>query len=376
MDDWMNRKPDRYEPIHRAIDGARYAEALSLARELRARFPNEDTTGINTATALIDAGGGLGDANLVGEGIDWFEAHAPRSVVPSTVREAILVYNLANGYATRQRLRRSQDKNRDPVALSDDPDTKLQKIYYQRVAHASFLVEPDLRARSLVNYGNLLHELGRFVESADQYEVALEARPNHPAALVNSAETLMDIAHLARPTFEAHCIALVIRLRRALRSGRVLVRSAGPNLRKMAEARLRSIEDMLARHGGLDIVGSRVMRSELEAKRAVPRPLQGLKWCARHGLYLSVNARLRRSPGYWKDDIEVAPLPAAQWPLQTTRGDLIERLNELRSDYAAARYLLLTGSSAPAALSKLARVSPWSQRSGAADWGRGCPSER
>src|SRR2546426_3802963 len=143
------RRMDIYEPIHRAIDQGKHDDALRVTRELQRRFSGDQNVAPNIATALIDVGNGLEDARLVEEGIDWFEANAPKEVLPQTPREAILLYNLANGLAARQRLQRLATTARDPVTLSEDPDTKAQKVLFQRAAHAQSLIDPDLRARAL-----------------------------------------------------------------------------------------------------------------------------------------------------------------------------------------------------------------------------------
>ena len=330
------RVRDLHERIHLALDKGDYRGALRLAQREQQKRPDDDSVADLTATAYIDAGDGLKDLRLIDKGIRWFEARERSFVFPRTRVEAAVLYNLANGYAAKLSVRRAEI---DLVALSEDPDVTRQKILYRRAAETSVHADPDLTARSLVNFGNLLRQLGRWVEAADQYDAALDLRSNHGPALAHSAKTLFQIGHLARHNLESHLLGVHDRLARALRSRRSLVRIAGPRLLEEGAKDMAALQRSLGAHGGLDQVEGRVRRREGAAET-----LRGANWkvgqfWAREGLFLSINARLRKHRIYWRDDVAPARAIEVDWPSGALREKLDLCLEEMMTDYAVARHL-------------------------------------
>jgi len=327
---------DHDKRIQRALDSGDYREALRLAHKQQQKRPNDYAVAHNTATVYIDAGEGLKDVGLINKGIGWFEVRTREIFLPRSPEEAGLLYNLANGYAARLGLRRAQVAL---VKLSQERDATQQKILYRRAAQAAGQADPDLTAKSLVNFGNLLRQLGRWVEAADQYEAALDLRPRHGPALVHSAKTLFQIGHLARHGLEPHLLEIHDRLSRALRSRKSLIRIAGPKLLRQASEDIGGVLKSVEARGGLERVEERTLgREQLAAS------LRGDSWkfrklWARERLFLSINARLRRHQLYWLDDIAPARLKGFDWPAGTLRIELAERLEEMIADYSVARLL-------------------------------------
>src|SRR2546427_9487135 len=196
---------DLGQRIQQALDRGNYREALRLAQNEQQRRPDDYAAAHDTATVYIDAGRGLKDVELINKGVGWFEVRAREIFLPKSPEEAGVLYNLANGYAARLGLRRAQV---DLVKLSKERDVIQQKIMYRRAVQATGQANPDLTAKSLVNFGTLLRQLGRWVEAADQFEAALELRPRHGPALVYSAKTLFQIGHLARHNLEPHLLEI------------------------------------------------------------------------------------------------------------------------------------------------------------------------
>ena len=336
----VKKSRDRFTRINRAMNENRYQEALSLASDLVKLQPDNENIAYNSAGLYIDAGQGLKDINLINRGIKWFEAYARGLDRPKTRMEIGSLYNLANGHAARQNL---ESSGRTAVDRSHDPDTIEQKKCYRRAAESSTQGDRDLAAKSLVNFGNLLRGLGRHVEALDQYEAALELIPRHGAALVQSAYSFMMTGHLARRRIRPHLIEIEDRLRRALMSKTALIQIAGRGLLESAEKDLQEVEKGLQRYGGARAVREWVLRSELLGKHSF-KPARGYaSFWARNRLFISANARLPRNRLYWMDEIGPVLPRGAEWPGGVLQRELAERLDEMKTDYAVARFLFTTG---------------------------------
>jgi hypothetical protein len=134
-----------FDAVDRAFEAGRYADALDAVRTAEAAHPHDAPLRLALAGVYIDAGAGLNDLTAINEGVGRLEATVSGVVAPADEYEAGLIYNLANGYAARQQVRRraasasTQAGAQAPPqeALSLEDDTRAQKLLYRRALTVS-----------------------------------------------------------------------------------------------------------------------------------------------------------------------------------------------------------------------------------------------
>jgi hypothetical protein len=291
----------------------------------------------------------MGSRSVVEDGVQRLESMVAGAVNLPSGPACELAYNLANGYAARQRLRWSDIWARGPVDISTDEDTRRQKILYQRVAMATSAARGEVHARALVNFGNLLDHLGRPVESVDQHYAALRIAPGHPAALSRSTAVLLSLTRLTHPFVPEHVGELERRARAVLRRRSGLMDVAGVDGVRVAEQDLSRIRELLAvpvRYGNLvHPASARVAYRRTGPLRRSEREI--LRRWTLEGLYLTVHALAARRPEYRADDAFPQRVVPSRPTDQSNAEGVFHGLNELKASYAAARFMMSAFAASP-----------------------------
>jgi tetratricopeptide (TPR) repeat protein len=335
-----------------ALDRGDYADALVVARAGDAAHPEDSGMQLALAGVYIDAGAELRDSAAIDEGIRRLEAKALNLMAPADEYEAGLLYNLANGYGARQWLRRADTRSSfadqempagESIALTLDKDTRKQKILYRRADVIGWSGGGETKLHIHVNFGNQLFRLNRFVEALDQYQSALGLEPDFAPALLNSAMVLSDVSHLVRRGIDGHWLDIRDRLLRALEQQKELSRIMGPKAVRVAHARLNHANAVLDANGGIVAVEERVDRAEAHVELDHEHPPAQVRDWAADGLLITLNARSSRTARYWIDDAfpeEIAaPLGTPTADAEAVVDGIVNRLNELKAEYATTRYL-------------------------------------
>jgi tetratricopeptide (TPR) repeat protein len=340
-----------FDAANRAFEAGQYADALEAVRAAEAARPHDAPLRLALAGVYIDAGSSLNDLAVINEGMRRLEAKVAGVVTPADEYEAGLVYNLANGYAARQRVRlraalaSTQAGAPAPAkeALSLEEDTRSQKILYRRALTVLGAEHTQPSPDAHVNFGNLLMNLGRSVEALDQYEAALHLDPDFAPALLRSTDPLADLSHLVRSSLDGHWLDIWQRLQRALDQRSELTRIIGPGALRQLEKNLEEANASLDANGGVDAVRARVAAAEEHITRDHAPPARHVvDWAIEH-LLLTVHAATPRHERYWVDDAfpeeVVAPLGTPTADEEAAVDGMVNRLNELKADFAAARYV-------------------------------------
>ena len=301
-------------------------KALALLREYDEKYERDPNFWFNSGGFLIDIGDGLGQSNLVLEGIVRIEVVLDRVGYdhPS------MFYNVANGYSTLCNLvRRSQGKDYrlDP----DDTPLLRAKHYYRRTLEKIDQVSRELRAQLWVNYGNCLSGLGRAVEAISAYDRALQIVPDHPMAKGNLAIELHYFAGIAQyPVFLLDALEM---LERVL-SKKSVGEYAGVGARQAFEHTRDQIAAEISKLG-ID----EATRAE-QNPTSVPSGYVGeyVEFCARHQLSLNFCLSCRRCDRYAEDSLAFSLITDLDDRTSFTR--LARVINEIKESYAFARFLL------------------------------------
>lgn len=359
---------DLYEPVQIAMIDGRYLDALALAERLEAQRPTDQQVWLNNAGVFIDIGTAVGVLPLVEEGIARLEAEVGSVVEPKTRREAMLLYNLANGYTSRLQLQWADIWKAGGETFSLHPDTRRAKTIHRRLDRRLDLVPSGERPTRPVNFGNLLDHAGRSVEALDQYESALAIDPRHPAALAESTMAAWHSSLVPEEHFEGHLLELCRRAARANRYRTEHAAVVGREGLQRNTARLAELQHVAEHFGGIAQLRTRVRVAETHAAwPADRRSLRVARDWARQRLFLSFNLRLPRSPLYWRDDLGLtgAMLPAIADPHVCHQ--LVDRMSEMRTSYQTARFLLTRAQQKSRDVDVLAGLTQFP--SGVTEWG-------
>lgn len=263
----------------------------------------------------------------VGEGIGRL------SLTP--VQGAILNYYLSNAWANRRQLERPADQDEWKWEL---PEVERQIIYLRRALRGDGFKElhPLRRCQILINLGNLLNTVGRFVEAMAYWDEALAILPSFGMAQGNRgygltfyARALYDEGH--RPVFLRHAY---VGLRAALSSDPDDEYGLDPWARDGFTREVACLESTLVPEylsKGTQMEEFPLGDSEDEIKYR--------RWCLRNRLFLNpLN--------------DLGPYSIAAHDVLTTPSIVVKAgegmhyqgfYNQLKQEYASARYLFYEG---------------------------------
>ena len=301
-------------------------KALALLREYDKKYERDPNFWFNSGGFLIDIGDGLGQSNLVLEGIVRIEVVLDRV----DYDHPIMFYNVANGYSTLCNLvRRSQGKDYrlDP----DDTPLLRAKHYYRRTLEKTDQVSRELHAQLYVNYGNCLSGLGRAVEAISAYDQALQLVPDHPMAKGNLAVELHHFAGIAQyPIFLLDACEMLDQVL----SKESLGEYAGVGARQSFEHTRDRIAAEISKLG-ID----ENAREEQKLTSVSPGYVgKYVEFCARHQLSLNFCLNCSRCDRYTKDSLSFSLITDLDDRTSFTR--LARVINEIKESYAFARFLL------------------------------------
>lgn len=310
--------------------------AVAAAREVLRGGKDLDDTVYACGAILIDCGGEIDDSLAISEGILIFQRFVDQ-LEDSDPRECASVrYNLANGYGA---LAKHYER-------SGDLDARLAAWQHERDELQTILLNPDQVPKELLpdtftNFANSLSQLGRKTEALDYHDRALKLSPKHPIALGSAGQVTLDLlgiqpSHNLRLLFHAKQL-----LSSAVADAKALAAKAGP----LAEADFRrSLERVEAISATMLTGGTAELDERIAALRSAHPSWEGseeLRDWATHQLLLTVNPYPEWCPSTAADDLFFDGLG-------TTADDAGERrftglahtLNQIKEEYALARYLL------------------------------------
>jgi len=345
-----------------ALNRNEFDEAIRIAQLSISDPFTPDTFSFNSSGILIDFGNHRVDRGLILQGMEAAERFIsdPNSD-PSLTAKAR--YNFSNGYAALAFV----------CENSDDKDGRLKNWRLQRDELQKLVLDrksipANLITEVLTNFGNVLDELGRGIEAIDMWNQVLEIDPNHPVALGSMGQAYFRLLGIQ----PKHSIRLI----EASRANLELAVS-DPKLIEIhaalgtLESYERSLQD--AKDAGAKLAMS---YSEFEQRIQLLRTHHvgwepdkiHLEW-ARSRLLLTTNPYPEWCPDTLKDDLYFDGLFTE--PNEAGRKrftELAHTLNQIKEDYALARYLLHESSN-PEKSNSLSSVTQFADTLDYADFG-------
>jgi tetratricopeptide (TPR) repeat protein len=147
----------------------KFKEALERIKIFEKQNPNNKTVQFNKLCFLVDIGSGLRDPKIVQEGLSIGEQNLTH--YKNTEYEAIINYNLANGY---QSLYALSERNIGIEAIPQSVNLQKAKNHFRDAIKLCDEHNYFLKKQIWVNFGNCLDALGRGVEALYAYDETLK----------------------------------------------------------------------------------------------------------------------------------------------------------------------------------------------------------
>jgi tetratricopeptide (TPR) repeat protein len=348
-------------------------EALKQSQLLIEQAPENPQIQYHCSAFLIDCGSVLGNIDSIKQGIFFIEKLLEKLEILKEDKDsrdnirlkAELTYNLSNGYSAKAYLLNknfSQKSDECKKALS------IQKQLLQKIILKQNELEKIFLADVLANYANLLTDLGRYVEAIDYYYDCLKLYPEHAVAMGNCASVLQRLINLST-AHNAKILYEVWRLfQEANRRKLQLKELAGHHVISQYQNALIAFEEYLS----LNIGGSKSLQKRILGweKAHSWQPSLFLQKLRNDRLLLTVNPRPTNCPSEYKDDVFWGSICVS---LEDKDDKWFQSLaytfNNIKEDFATARYLYYQSLSEETELVEKSRVTHYLQTYDFADFG-------
>lgn len=316
------------EKLKKAQESAQtgnYRQALSLILDEEVSSVREL---FNKISILIDIGFALRDEKVLRYGIYLFEEHH-REIIVLVDYRALVYYNLGNQYANMATL-----KSFDNDYYSSFSRSELQKAkHYYYLALESDRMEKDLKRDIHLSLANCFRTLGRFEEALEHYNIALTIDPESLAALDNKTELMIGLSSLYRDRRDEILKESWDLLSRGLEKENALSR------KEAFDRSLKRIANMIGRRSYLD-EEQELPNWTLESSSDFEHFY--ITWCIRNRLYLNLCNFCRKCDYAAGDNAVIRKKDISI--VKEDRGRFLRlssAYNRLKSEYVAARFLLI-----------------------------------
>jgi len=301
--------------------------ALKIIEGLRSEYPEDRTFVFNEPGVLIDIGSISKDARIVKDGIHKGELLLKTQL--SDEQKAHMHYNIANGYQTLFSL-----KQYKKVSARLDND-KLQKAKYHLRHALKSSPGPDLKARTLVNYGNCLDSLGRVLEALYCYDNALKINRNHSMAMGNRAMAKIFFANISG-AFQVKTYIEAYKDIESIIDREDLLSVGGYFACESFKRELKKIEGMFK--------DKSVLKKELKVKGKALKYASAFEkeyigFCREHKLFLNFHTGDHDDEESILDSAFIRIITAIDD--DTTFYDLAKKLNDIKEDFLISKLLLV-----------------------------------
>ena len=363
----------KIQKIDKLWQESRIEEALTEARLLIREFPDHLQIQYCCSTFLIDCGSFLEDIDSVNFGISLIETilenlealNKENDSIESIRQKAELTYNLFNGYSAKACLLKkkfNQESEEYEKAIIRQKEL-LKSIILRRK-----LLEPKFLASCLVNYANLLRDLGRHVEAIDYYYDCLKLYPEHAVAMGNCGSVLQELINFS----VVHNSKILYEIWRLFKEANhkelQLEKLAGKHTVSQYQNAFTAFEEYLF----FNVGGAKKLEESILKWKKVHKwkPSSFLKQLRDDRLLLTVNPRPTNCPSEYKDDI---CWPRICMPLNDAGKEwfqsLVHTFNHIKEDFATARYLYYKSLSQDTELINSSQITHYLQTLDYADFG-------
>lgn len=312
---------DKYNLCSQLLDEGKFFEAIKLAGTL--------SSDAFRAAIFINGGFALGDSSKVRKGTKIFEDMLLVDESTSGFSKCSILYNAANGYSSLYTLKRI---NRKVVSPPNDSDLRnAKKLYHQAVENLGNS-EPSFASQVLINYGNCLSQLGRFIDAIEHYEKAIHLDPTNGMAAGNLGIEL-EHATLITGRYRHEYIALAYDFLKQALSPKMHLRYGSPQAANDFQVRLKSMEDFIKAHKEPILPPEPAKATDKNKNHQ-----SYIEFCIKNGLFLNAWAGNKNlTPGI-VDDISFGSITTSVNDKHLVP-ELLRILNEIKESYTTARYL-------------------------------------
>lgn len=304
------------------MDTGDFEGALKLAYKIRS-LGSDYILSYTVSALLIDIGSGMGNEEVVMEGVDLLQRNFDAIV---NYNAPTAYYNLANGYYALYRFKMM----RDPYIGCFKPTELDQARLNYRKALENKPQDAILASKIWVNLGNCFDTLGRVIDALECYEESLRLKPDHGMALGNMGIALYYYATVAGEHERTFLVEAYSLLSHALRL-RVPSEKVSTFTKYLEDIRKqfpdKRILDNPPKYPGYKI----------RARSKIERFLQ--EFCLTNKLYLNICNFCQRC------DAAIGDTAVIKKMIVPVNKDsylhLSGYLNQIKQDYVTARFLLI-----------------------------------
>lgn len=312
---------DKYNSCLKLLTEGKNVEAIKLAETL--------SNVAYRAAIFIDGGLALHDSSKVKKGTKIFENLLLEDEATSNFSKCSILYNAANGYSSLYTLKRINHKT---ICPPNDSDLRNAKILYRQAIENLGNSEASFVSQVLINYGNCLSQVGRFIDAIEQYEKAISLDPTNGLAAGNLGIEL-EHAMLITGRYRHEYAALASDFLRKALSPKVNLRYSSPQAANDFQAHLKNMETFIKAHK--DPI---FLPKQASAKDDNNNHQDYLQFCINNGLFLNAWAGNKHlTPGI-TDDISFGSITTSINDMCLVP-ELLRILNEIKESYTTARYL-------------------------------------
>jgi tetratricopeptide (TPR) repeat protein len=293
----------------------------------------DQAVALSCGALLIDIGSALQRLELVDRGTTLLEG--ARESIEDPAIQASVDYNLANGYSTRGQLALIKNAAWSAWGIHENEDTQRAKATLSRVLHRE---GSGPTPETWTNFGNTLSHLGRPIDALDAYDEALQIDSAHPGALGTRGEELLWLTPFLGPMARATAIEAGRHIARALASDRVET-ILGPNVRPHWTETLQKIE---AKTETTISVDDGPLHPPADLSRMAAPVREYVEFCRDRRLFLTWHLLDQGAEHGLGDRMFIQTIES---PSTASRFEsLAPIVNQIKEDFATARYLLYLSS--------------------------------
>ena len=360
---------DNTQKVERALTlfkSGEYQEASKLTLEILDHNSLETELLLSCSGILINAVSALGEVNIIDAGISCLEQLIQKQDSSESEILGILEYNLSNGYSAKAEL-----LDREKECEQYEQLIQEQKKCLQNALLKSKLMDSETSCNVRSNYGNLLRNLGRFVEAVDYLYDCIELVPKHAVAMCNCSSALQKILNLSHKHNYRICYEFWRLMYEASQLPTDIIRLTGQQ--QMLERCLdsvKAIEEYFKKiyPSGLDGLKDDFLGFESAHSSWTPTP--ELKQLGKDRLLLTVNPTLSNCVDHYRDDICFESIVSGLNAEEEKRFQrLVNVFNHIKEDFATARYLYYKSCSESKELSKISSITYYIETPNFSDFG-------
>lgn len=315
---------DEIALIYSLIDAGKYKDALDELTRIELDCAEDTLFNINRIGLLAEIGQGLRDPALMKRSLtaisllDKPEYEKYRSHIH---------FELANANMAQYHINR-----RIPMDVLKDSNMQEAKYHLRKAIMTCDETDSETLVQLWVNYGNCLDTLGRGVEAISAYDHALKIRPNHPMAVGNKAVALLSFANISGEYVSEICVKSFEMLKAAIKDDAVL-----PLAKNSFQKDAQYVEKILQSYD--DELPKEFKHTPHDSNQDSPLEKCYFGFCSRNGLFLNLHIQDDKCESSMRDSIGLSLiLPIED---KTTYPNLANFLNQIKEDYAVARFLLV-----------------------------------